>query len=400
MKNLNLKLTVCEDLGSLERLRPAWEDLLASYPAASIFSTWEWLAPWWRAFGGGQQLLVFAFFDDGKLAALAPLSIGTQRGPGGIKLRVLRLMGDGSQDSDNLDLPVRPGYEDAFVDAFLGYLKNRSSLWDFAELNTLPSNSLLGRGLLPNLGKRKWTYYSLRYPCSAVALPATWQEYASILSSEDRNNLTRYTRRLEKRYQVRMYKCTDEGQLPTCLEVLFDLHQKRWRLRNEPGSFGSLARRQFYNEMARVFLARDWLELWVMELNQRIVAVQYAFRYGSTVYQLQEGFEPDHSPDRVGFILRGHVLQHLIEQGVRVYDFLGGQAPSKARWGAQVSNYIDLHFARPRTLGAAYLRLRSGAHESKEWLRAHLPRTAWSALHRIKVRLRGASSAAGTASEE
>src|SRR5579885_3463160 len=113
MTSPRLSLKVYQDLESLQEVRPAWDDLLAHYPAASIFSTWEWLAPWWRAFGSNRQLWVIAFFtDSAQLAALAPFSLESRRIGKGLKFKVLQLLGDGTQDSDNLDLPVRPGWED------------------------------------------------------------------------------------------------------------------------------------------------------------------------------------------------------------------------------------------------------------------------------------------------
>src|ERR1700733_8260093 len=125
---------------SLEQLRTIgaqWEELLSSYPLTTTFSTPEWLLPWWRSFGANQSLLAAAFFADSRLVALALFSITTTRIAKTIPLQQLRLMGDGSKDSDNLDLPVMPGFEDRFAASLLNFLKSERSAWDFAELNTL-----------------------------------------------------------------------------------------------------------------------------------------------------------------------------------------------------------------------------------------------------------------------
>ncbi len=72
----SLQVRAYESLQDLQSLRPAWDDLLSAIPDASTFSTWEWLAPWWRAFGGGQQLMVLACFDESsRLVGLAPLAL-------------------------------------------------------------------------------------------------------------------------------------------------------------------------------------------------------------------------------------------------------------------------------------------------------------------------------------
>lgn len=198
----SLTISVHENLEGLEALRPEWETLLAEYPQATIFSTYEWLASWWRAFGRQDRLLVLAFRDaTGALVALAPLAITAHRSFA-FRSRRLRFMGDGSYDSDNLDFPVKPGFENQFADALLHFLKSRSRRWDFAELNTMPPQSLAANVLRQALAQRRWTEIEKQRPASAIALPATWEDYLAQLSSEDRKNLVRYTRRLEKRYRV------------------------------------------------------------------------------------------------------------------------------------------------------------------------------------------------------
>ena len=120
-----LQLRVYDTLGSLESLRPAWDKLLAEVPTASIFSTWEWLAAWWRAFGEEQQLRFLAFFDARQeLTGFAGLALTDQNFFRGYRLRLFRLMGDGSGDSDNLDIVARPGFEHQIADALLQYLQS------------------------------------------------------------------------------------------------------------------------------------------------------------------------------------------------------------------------------------------------------------------------------------
>ena len=384
-----LKVQVIRSPDELETIRAPWNDLLASYPLATTFSTPEWLIPWWRSFGNDQQLLVVCFLDvDSRLVALAPLSWARIQVARAVPLRRLRFMGDGSQDSDNLDLPVRPGFEDRFADSLLGFLRSERRSWDFCELNTLPPQSPGANALWRALGNKKWARIEKRRPASAIPLAPTWEEYLSRLSSEDQKNLARYARRLEKRHAVAIYRCSEESQLPKCLESLFAHHQARWQAAGERGSFGSAERRTFYFELSRRLLAQGRLDLWVLELDGKVAAVQFGFRYGDRVFQLQEGNDPAHASDRVGFLLRGHVMKELIAQGVRTYDFLGGALGYKANWGAEAGHYLDLRFARPFSAGAAHLRAQLYAGHSKSWLRRNLPKSAWQFLHRANVKLR------------
>jgi CelD/BcsL family acetyltransferase involved in cellulose biosynthesis len=388
----SVRVRILTRLDELDMLRPAWEELLSNYPQASIFSTWEWLAPWWRAFGEGQQLHVLAFENSSScLVGLAPLYIST-RDVAGKSWKVLRLMGDGSGDSDNLDIPVRSAYLRPVVEALLTYLQENATCWDLAHVNTLPADSLVGAVLPARLKDLAWPCLVYRRPRSVVHLPDRWEHYLTQLSSKERNKVGNLTRRLEKRYKARYYKCAAEADLTSCLEHLFRLHEMRWRLRGETGSFHSSARRKFYAEMASALLRRDRLQFWLLDLDGKTVAAIFGFRYGDTVYSLQEGFDPQFSSDSVGYVLRSHILREIIAEGVRRYDFLAGESSSKARWTAQVESYVNLHFARPWSIGSAYLELRQKLHGTKEWMRAHLPAPAWNLLHSVNAGMKRVSN--------
>lgn len=394
----SLEIRTYHSVDELETLRANWNDLLESYPLATTFSTLEWLIPWWRSYGTDQQLLVAGFFDkDSRLVGLAPLSLTRLRVGPAVSLRLLRLMGDGSHDSDNLDLPVRPGFEDRFSASLLHYLKNQRTLWDFCELNTMPPQSPGANAFRQLLEKEKWIVMQNDRPASAIALPATWEGYLQRLSAKERGKITYYGKRLEKKYQTRFYKCESEAQLPGCLETLFHLHQSRWQSTGQPGRFGSPARRQFYFDLGRILLAQGLLEFWFVEVNGQPAAAQFGFRFRNMVAQLQEGYDRKYSTDSVGYVLRARVLQELIAQGVRTYDFLGGADESKLRWGAEPGHYLDLRFARPFSAGAAYLRTQQYAAESKSWLRRNLPETVWQVLHKANVGIRGLGKKAGSA---
>jgi CelD/BcsL family acetyltransferase involved in cellulose biosynthesis len=384
-------LRVYQDIHDLDALRPAWDELLDKYSLASTFSTWEWLTCWWRAYGAKRRLLVLGVFDQNqRLIGLAPLSIADELF-GGVTLRVLRMMGDGSNDSDNLDLPVFSGFEDVFANSIIDYLSKHRAQWDICQLNTIPIDSPIAARLSRVAKSRGWTVREDVTGSSAVHLPASWDEYLAMLSSEDRKNLPRYTRRLQNRHATRIYRC-DIDSFPRCVEALFQLHQARWESAGEPGSFSSLQRRNFYWELSCALLERGWLEMWALELDGEIQAVQFAFRYKDHVFQLQEGYDHRRSSDRPGYVLRGEVLKTLIQQGVRVYDFLGGGDSYKARWAAKPGSYRTIKFAPRFTKGGLFLEITSQAANGKRWLRRNLPDSAWSLLKEINSVRRGLSA--------
>jgi CelD/BcsL family acetyltransferase involved in cellulose biosynthesis len=389
VKSASCSLRVYQDVHDLEQLRPDWDTLLAKYPLATTFSTWDWLSSWWNAYARERKLLAIALYNGANsLVGLGMFSLATEKLWGRVPLRVLRLLGDGTYDSDNLDLPVVPGFEDIFTRAIFEYLRNNKSQFDLCEWNTLPPDSLVGNRLSQLARPLGWSLAEISAASSAIPLPRDWENYLETLSSEDRKNIPRYTRRLESRYQVRIHRCEDVNRLPLYLNSLFQLHQGRWQSAGQPGTFAVPERRSFYQELSRHLSECGSLQLWTLELDGQIVAVQFAFRYGDRVFQLQEGYDHSRPSDRVGYVLRAHVLKALISEGVRVYDFMGGEDVYKARWGAQPGHYLNLRFALPYTRGGAALKLHENAKAGKHWLRRRLPAPAWELLRNLKAVLR------------
>jgi CelD/BcsL family acetyltransferase involved in cellulose biosynthesis len=381
----NLTVKVFRTIDDLDKLRVRWEELLAQYPQGSIFSTWEWLTTWWHAFGADQQLHVLAFEGgSSQLVGLVPLSLITRKFLGK-RWKILRLMGDGSGDSDNLDFVVAPGCAPAVVRSLLVYLEDHSDLWDFCELNTVPLNSSAAGVLVTSLIERRWIHACVQTPCCQIALPDQWDSYFKQLSNTVRKNYKYHLRRLEKRPNFRIYRCSRQNQLLQSLLALFELHQKRWRSNGNPGSFNSEKRRGFYQQLSSVLLSRSWLEFWILEIGGKPIAADYGFRYNNVVYALQSGFDPSEHADSPGFCLKGEMLKALIESGVRQYDFLAGFSENKAQWNAQLSYYQHIHFARRQGLGGIYLRTRYQLKSAKEWLREHLPAGLWKLLHRLNA---------------
>jgi hypothetical protein len=338
---------------------------------------------WWRAYGGNRKLCVLVFTDpQAGVVGIAPLYWESRRFLAFGKLRVLRLMGDGSGDSDDLDFIVKPGYAAEVATALLNWMIQTP--WNLCEFECLSSKSEVVVLLRDELRKLGWKVATAHRPFTRVALPETWEGYLKQLSAKERQKVGIRLRRLQSRHQVNFRRCERLDEIPAFLATLYSLHQKRWEAKGEPGSFRLPERRRFYEGMTRALLSRGWLELWQMEMDGVPVAAQIGMRYGNCFYSLQEGFDPAYAGDSVGYVLRSQILRECIQSGARFYDFLYGEHESKQRWGADVGHYVDIDFARPGSAGAAYLAGSQVWRTGKDWLREHASAKVWKAMQKMR----------------
>ncbi len=370
-----------------DALEREWDPLVERSASASVFLAWAWLRPWWRHYAGaGETLYVLAAREGGALVGLAPLYRGRATAYGLGSLRRLGFIGDASGDSEYLDFIAEPGREAEVLAACFDRIE--ADGWDVADLRLLPKASphfaLLGQ----LAAARGYLLESEDAPCSSVALPDDWEAYLATLQSRFRGKIRSLLRRLPNEHDAVFEACTDASQLPERLESMFAFHQRRWRAEGKPGAFADERRRRFYADLAAGLLGRGWLRFYSLRLGDRWVAHEFSFEYLGRVYYLQQGFDASCGKLSVGVALKAHVIRESIARGAREYDFLGGLAPHKAKWGAQPRWCAHLALARPGLRTRWRLWLPRAAERVRDRGRALMPARVLGLKRGLQERLR------------
>jgi len=332
-----------------QALEPGWDSLVERSASATVFLTAEWLRPWWRHFRRPDETLwILAAREGDSLVGLAPLCRGRVRAAGRLgSLRRVGFIGDHSGDSEYLDFLAAPGREGDVTRAFLDHIAANAADWDLLEFLLLPKASPSYEAVRRFCAERGYLADEREWACLSIPLPGDWESYLKTLQPRFRSKLRSLERRLPAGREAAYESCADAADLPSRLESLFDLHQRRWRAAGKPGAFADAARCGFYREMGEAFLRRGWLRFCSLQIEGRWAAHEFSFEHLGRVSFLQQAFDTGCAESNVGTALKGHVIRESIERGAREYDFLGGGAEYKGRWGAQERPCVSLVAARP-----------------------------------------------------
>lgn len=365
--------------GDIAALAERWERLLCESDADTIFLTWEWIGSWLDAYGADVEPAVLRVEDGGRLVGVAPLALRNEPAGRFGPRRILTFLGDGSADSDYLDLIARRGSEGAVLEAVLAEVTAPGRSWDLLRWNEIPGSSPFLPLVRDHLRRERWYVEETEVSCPYVTLPADWDSYLKRLKPRMRTKVRSTLRDLEQGHEVRFDRCESLEDLDTRLESLFALHAARWKTEGREGVFGSESKRRFYAAMSRAFLGRGWLRFYSLRVDGSFVAHQFCFERNGTTFLLQEGYDPLWAERGVGNALRAHVMRDCIERGVGVYDFLGGVTPHKLSWGAEVKTSYRIAAAPPGWSAALYFRPRRVVR----WLKRHAKRALhWTGLRR------------------
>jgi CelD/BcsL family acetyltransferase involved in cellulose biosynthesis len=335
-----LQVAAVADPAGFDALKPEWRQLADACPYATVFQTYEWNAAWWRHFGRGRLPHIVTLRDAaGGLVGLAPLMTSYwYAGP----LRRLAFIGTGG--SDYLDILARPGQEARVAEALYVHLAGWNG-WHVADLQQLREDSLCRQYPPANL----FCYDAVQEPCPYLPIETDWVSVLNALGKKTRYNIGYYSRSLEKLHEVE-FGWANAEDLDSELDCLFELHQRRWNKRWLPGVFGTKRVQAFHRDVARALLERDWLRLYYLRLDGSTEASLYCFSYGDRACYYQGGFEPSLAKLSLGTVLTARAIQTAADDGKRVFDFLRGDEPYKAKWTGLSRRNVRRLMARSRIL--------------------------------------------------
>jgi len=309
-------------------LKNEWNDLLKRCDIENIFLTWEWLATYLWFFDKQQTLWVLLVRNqqNGTLMGVAPLLLQSRQVALGLVLKELSFIGS-EVGSDHLDFIVETQHRQGIIDELSVFIKRQKQPWDLIHLEGSRQNSIAHQ-LLQNLGNPVYHYSVV---CPYLQLPARWSDYLQSLGKKRRYKIKAYRRKLEQAFpeQISYQRIKTLAELEGCLSDLFALHQQAQQAQGRNGAFADETRQLFHSEICRQFLAKDWLRLYFLSVDNKPIAMVYSFFYHSVVSFYTTGFDLQWSAHSPGQQIIYYVLEQLIDEHAQEFDFLRGDESYK-----------------------------------------------------------------------
>lgn len=313
----------------------SWSDILKQSRQNYLFQTYEFLSAWWKNFGKNRkdrQLFILLVEDGSSLAAIAPLMV--KRYPLLGNRPIIQFIG--TDICDYMDFIIdAERREDCFLKIFeylsrVGYLE--------LDLRYLSENS----PVLKRFGGQKIVaenYGQIRQVdhCPYIRLSGNKNDAFGVnLPQRLLFEIKRNERRLELQGGAVFKIFTDEAPSKDILAEYFNLHVRKWSVYNAKYSqFQRKEWRDFVVDLCSLLANKGWLDFSYLELNKKMIACHFGFRYNYKFYYYMPTFDPEFAVCSPSKILIMKVLERITRDGLTEFDFLRGTEPYKLTWTDQ-----------------------------------------------------------------
>jgi CelD/BcsL family acetyltransferase involved in cellulose biosynthesis len=240
------------------------------------------------------------------LVGVLPLQIDVAHG-------VSRLAWLGLGVSDALDLLAAEADAEAVLTAAWPLLQELP--WQRCDLELLPARS-------PLLCRGEVVVQEMGLAVAAAPGQTLWQSLPPHL----RDNLRNAHNRAERMGGMRIESAP--------IDVLFVLHERRWRSRQERGLFADRQVQAFHREV--VAQLGDHVRCLQLVVAGEPAAAIYGFVVRQWWAAYAMGFDPRFAALSPAALLLADFIQRAEAAGARSVDVLRGDEPYKQRWGAQL----------------------------------------------------------------
>lgn len=347
-----------ENYNEFLNLRESWQSLLQQCDH-TIFSTWEYLATWWKYYGKTAKLKVLLALEREKILGIAPLMLSNQTSHFG-NLHKIQFMGHGSDYADFI-------FPNENINYLVFLMRNllQFSDWEIVELVGIPESSNTTKTLFNSQDRRsselELTNWSSNY---SISLSNSFKDFLKDLSRNVRKNLSRRMRRLKENYKVEFKTQNDFDSVKKAMEVFFNLHDNRWKSKGETGVFAVEENRDFHIDLAKTFNEKGWLSLYFLNVDDEPISAAYTYDYGPKKYGCLTGFNPEFGQFGIGNLIKIHIIEDCFKKKLNEYDLGRGSESYKTEW----ANRVRKNLALRATKGGLRMNVLSWINNFKNYL--------------------------------
>lgn len=328
----SLRVSLIDGEQAFHGLASDWNQLVKQ-SKASVFFRHEWFEAAWTWRKQDSQLFILLVQCGEEIAGILPL-VRTFKKQRLLTLRCLEFLT--VPDTQVCDLIIAPQRRARAIEAWCEELDRRGGDWDLLNLRYLSGPDTAASELQAALAQKRYVGAAKAQGRNLfVALNDSWDSYYATRtrSLKKANNLA--ANRLKKLGQIKIdwitYETASTPVLDNALAQAIEISRRSWKQNtgnslDQPGPLG------FITTLTGHAIRNGWLSLWLLSLNDKVLAMEYQLLDAGNVYALRADFDAECEEISPGSHLMRTLLETLFDRGLQRYYMGPGDNAYKGRW--------------------------------------------------------------------
>lgn len=306
-----MELSVITTEEAFSRIKPQWDELLATLNPVPLPLTHGWLLAWLGAFSVNMQLEFRCAYKDGALVGVAPL-VRTRERYRGVPVTLLKLAANGhtpyssvivdprlSNSDREKALAILTGVADTEIGLFFKIHRD-GELKRFLLDRSIPGHERVGE---------KPSLYT-----PVIRVDRSWEDFYSSRPRRLKKSLNHKLNRFKKNPDFSISEETITAADQPIMEELVQISAKSWKSSVGNDLKSHHRSRQFLFNLVESFGPSGQLTAWIIRDSNRPVAFEIHVNYDNVVYPIRADFDEDYKSYSPGSVLEYTALKHLFQK--------------------------------------------------------------------------------------
>lgn len=327
----NLKIKIFSEFS--DELRYSWKEV-EKKSSIFVFQTFDINEYWYSIFGNDKNLIlqIAVIYKDNESIAIFPLMIRN------IKFsKVLEFIGSRQFD---YKIPL-------IVQEYNTYL-DLTNIWDLVKSNMCNYDVIFFQSLPEKLSNQKLNHFinlfnSKTYTSSySLSLPEKLEYKNKVIPKKVNADSKRQLKRLENLGILNFHKIKNIQKHSEAIKILIGYKKEQFKDTGATNVFLNSQIKEFYLNSKNADIHDIQIDLSVLQLNNKIIAVHWGLVHKNTFYYLMPSYDKSMSIYSPGRLLMEFLIEKSIIKGLEIFDLTIGAEEYKKKYSTTKNkiNYV------------------------------------------------------------
>ena len=321
-------------------LQKDWNRLLDDNELDSVFLSHGWFKCFWDAWGNGKALRILVARKGSRIVGVAPLMLYSGRHLS-LPAKIFSFIENDESPHCGFVVPKNAVYY--VIPAFFDYIYANQKAWDIILLRKMP----VGISQIDYLktychqNKNRWVDNpSLSSPF--LKTDTDWDSFYTGKSQRFKKRVRYMQNKISKLGEIIFSESHAPAEVKELMGQIYDVGARSWKAKKGKAIGSSVQNRRFFSQLPGALAPDGKVYLWLLRLNNRLIAFEYHVRQNDVVYALRSSFDETYRAWGPGSVLDFEVVRSLFKSKVNHYDMCGGPYAHKLRWTSEIKVHADI----------------------------------------------------------